>query len=163
MSNQPVLEAMAVGAHAAQPQARLARSAALALTLTVSVGLTACGMHWPWKHRAAPAPRPVHELTIEGDGTIAQYWDRNTLQLDLTAVAGEGSATLRAPHGWPVRLEFKVRPGSFGMLEVEAVQRTVFEVPAQGSAAVLKVAPGTYASDTPAIAIRWSAAAGSAH
>jgi hypothetical protein len=152
-----------MGARAARPQSRLARAAALALTLAVCSGLTACGLHWPWKHRTPPAPQPVHELTIEGDGTIAQYWDRNTLQVDLTAVAGEGSATLRAPHGWPVRLEFRVQPGSFGMLEVEAAQRTVFEVPSQGPPAVLLAAPGSYVPDTAAIAIRWSAAAGSAH
>jgi hypothetical protein len=140
-----------------------ARPAVLAATLALSLALSACGMHWPWRHRAAPAPQPVHELAIEGAGNIAQYWDRNTLQVDLTGVTGEGNATLRAPHGWPVRLEFKVQPGGFGMLEVEALQRTVFEVPAQGAVAVLRLAPGSYAPDTPAITIRWSAAAGSAH
>jgi hypothetical protein len=127
------------------------------------MSLAACGIHWPWRQRAPAVPQPVQELSIEGGAAIAQFWDRNTLLLDLTALSGEGQASLHAAHGWPVRLEFKVQPGSMLQLEVQAQQRTVFEVPAQGKPVVLKLAPGAYVRDTPQIAIRWSAAGGLEH
>jgi hypothetical protein len=134
------------------------------ILLTLCLSLAGCGWHWPWRHRAVPPPAPVHELDIQGTAAILQYWDRNTLLLDLTALRGEGTASLGAAHGWPVRLEFKVQPGSFGQLEVSGLERTLFQVPAQGTGpVVLKLAPGTYAADTRQIAIRWSAAADSAH
>ena len=130
--------------------------------------LSGCAMHrpnlhWPWKHHGPAAAQPVSELGVEGSDRIQQYWDRNTLQVDLTGVSGEGSAVLRARHGWPVRLEFKVQPGSFGQLEVTGRERTLFDVPASGKPALLPLAPGAYTADTTQIVIRWSAAADSAH
>jgi hypothetical protein len=137
------------------------------------LALAGCAWHWPWMHRAAPAPRPVHEISIEAPSgaqsqaaaMIAQYWDRNTLLLDLTALAGEGEVTL-APspvHGWPIRLEFRVQPGAIARLEVQASARVVFEVPAQGAPLVFKLAPDAYGPHSAHITVRWSAADGSAH
>jgi hypothetical protein len=144
------------------------RGAIIALCLVTS----ACGLHWPWRHRSQAAPVPVHELAIEApaaaDGTpaapIQQFWDRNTLLIDLTAQGGLGAATLHpaSGHGWPVRLEFRVQPGRFTQLEVQAQQRVVFEVPAQGAPLVLRLAPGAYTRETTQITLRWSAADGSA-
>jgi hypothetical protein len=134
-----------------------------AVTLALCMSLAACGIHWPWRHRAPAAPQPVQELSIEGDAAITQFWDRNTLLLDLTALSGEGQASLQAAHGWPVRIEFKVQPGSMLQLEVRGQQRTVFEVPAQGKPVLLKLALGSYVPDTPQIVIRWSAAGGLEH
>jgi hypothetical protein len=131
--------------------------------LTLCLSLSGCGLHWPWRHQGPAAPQPVHELSIDGTATILQFWDRNTLLLDLTALSGKGEASLQAVHGWPVRLEFKVQPGSIRQLEVQAAQRTVFEVPAAGKPLVLKLAPGVYVPDTPQLTIRWSAAGGLAH
>jgi hypothetical protein len=130
--------------------------------------VSACGIHWPWRHRPPAAPAPVQELSIEPAGAAApilQFWDRNTLLLDLTSQSGDGGATLHAPagRGWPVRIEFRVQPGRFAQLEVQGRQRVVFEVPAQGAPVVLKPGPGTYARDTAQITLRWSAAEGSAH
>jgi hypothetical protein len=130
------------------------------------LALSACAIHWPWKHRPKPAPQPVHYVTAVSDGgSISEYWDRNTLQLDLTGLSGEGSATLNQIKsvGWPIRLEFLVRPGSFGRLEVIGAQRVVYEVPAQGANLVLKLAPGVYPADTASITLRWSAADDSGH
>ena len=142
----------------------------LALIAVLSLSVSACAMHWPWKRRPLPSPQPVHEVTIVPDAagaptTIVQYWDRNTLQLDLTAASGEGGATLSAIKalGWPVRLEFRVQPGSIGRLEILGAQRVVFAVPAQGAPLLLKLAPGAYSADTPQITVRWSAADDSAH
>jgi hypothetical protein len=114
--------------------------------------LSACAIHWPWKHKPKPAPQPVHYVTVVPDAApISEYWDRNTLQFDLTALSGEGSATLSQIKsvGWPVRLEFLVRPGSFGQLEVVGAQRVVYEVPTQGAAnLIFKLASGVYPADT---------------
>ena len=97
--------------------------------------------------------------------SISQYWERNTLRFDLTALSGEGQATLSQIKsvGWPIRLEFLVRPGSFGQLEVVGAQRVVFEIPTQGQNTVLKLAPGVYSPDTESLTLRWSAADDSAH
>lgn len=139
----------------------------LVALIVLCAGLSGCAhrphLHWPWKHHDPAAARPVSELSVEGSNGILQYWDRNTLQVDLTGVSGEGSAVLRAPHGWPVRLEFKVQPGSFGRLEVTGGQRSLFDVPASGKPAVLPLAPGTYSADTTQVVIRWSAAGDSEH
>jgi hypothetical protein len=142
----------------------------LALITLLSLSVSACALHWPWKRRPVPPPQPVHQVTIVPDAAVAasavvQYWDRNTLQLDLTAASGEGGATVTPIKalGWPVRLEFRVQPGSIGRLEVLAAQRVVFAVPAQGAPLLLKLAPGAYNADTVQITVRWSAAGDSEH
>ncbi|MFI4869233.1 MAG: hypothetical protein ACHQDD_07775 [Steroidobacterales bacterium] len=141
-----------------------------ALIAMLSLSVSACAMHWPWTRRPPPPPQPVHQVTIAPDApasaaAIIQYWDRNTLLLDLSSVDGEGGAAITPIKalGWPVRLEFRVQPGSIGRLEVLAAQRVVFEVPSQGAPLLLKLAPGAYLADSAQITIRWSAAAGSAH
>lgn len=128
-------------------------------------GLAGCAMHWPWRHRTPPAPQPVQELSIQTPTPILQFWDRNTLLLDLTAVRGDGTVTLTpvARRGWPIRIEFRVQPGSFAQLEVKASERVVFELPVQGAPVVFKLAPDAYRTDTPQISLRWSAAGDSAH
>jgi hypothetical protein len=142
----------------------------VALVAALSLMLSACAMHWPWKRRLVPPPQPVHEVTIVTDAngsaaTILQYWDRNTLLLDLSAVGGEGGASITPIKalGWPIRLEFRVRPGSIGRLEVLGAQRVLFAVPAQGAPLLLKLAPSAYHADTEQITLRWSAADDSAH
>jgi hypothetical protein len=144
---------------------RLSLPGALLVT-ALCMSLSACAMHWPWKRPAKPPPPAVHYVTVVSDaGAISEYWDRNTLQFDLTALSGEGQATLSQIKsvGWPIRLEFLVRPGSFGQLEVRGTQRVLFEIPPQGQNLNLKLAPGTYAPDTESLTLRWSAAGDSAH
>lgn len=122
-------------------------------------------LHWPWHRHGAPGPQSVQELSIQMQGvagakSIAQYWDRNTLLLDMRAISGEGSAVVapRAGTAWPVRLEFRVRSGSFANLEVSGVQRVQFTVPAQGAVTLLKLDPGVYLANTAAITLHWSGA-----
>jgi len=142
----------------------------IALIAALSLALSACAMHWPWKRRPVPPPQPVQQVSIVSDAagpatTILQYWDRNTLLLDLSGAAGEGGANITPIKalGWPIRLEFRVRPSSIGRLEVVGAQRVVFAVPAQGAPLLLKLAPSAYRADTPQITLRWSAAEDSAH
>jgi hypothetical protein len=139
----------------------------LLVTLCVTLAACATSWHWPWHHKPKPPPQPIHDVTVQSDNaaSIFQYWDRNTLQFDLTALSGEGTATVTPVKsvGWPVRIEFLVRPGSVGRLEVTAAQRVVFEVPPQGKNVVMKLAPGAYTPQTQSIILRWSAAGDSGH
>jgi hypothetical protein len=167
----------------------------IALIAALSLSLAACAMHWPWRRAPVPPPQPVHQVIISSDmpeaaadapeaadtpdaadapeaadasaaaAGIVQYWDRNTLLIDLTAVGGEGGATMTPIKalGWPVRLEFRVRPGSMARLEVVGAQRVVYAVAAQGEPLLLKLAPSAYHPDTAQITLRWSAADDSAH
>src|SRR6202167_857738 len=93
----------------------------VALVTALSLMLSACAMHWPWKRRPVPPPQPVQQVSIVADAsgpaaTILQYWDRNTLLLDLSGVGGQGGASITPIKalGWPIRLEFRVRPGTLG-------------------------------------------------
>ncbi len=117
-------------------------------------------LHWPWQRRAAAQPQAVQEIAITSQTPIQQFWDRSTLLLDMTGVSGDGSATLAPAAGsaWPVRLEFRVRPGGMALLTVSGAQRLTFTVPAQGSSVVLKLDPGVYQFDTDQVTLRWSAA-----
>jgi hypothetical protein len=144
--------------------------ARVACALLLCATLSACALHWPhwpWKHGPKPAPVPVHAVSIANpwDASIAQYWDRNALKLDLTGLSGEGKAIVTpvASNGWPIRLEFSVRPGSFTRLEVLGAQRLVYDVPERGHIAVFKLDPSAIAPSTPSITLRWSVAADSEH
>ncbi len=124
--------------------------------------------HWPWHHKAPPAAAPVHELDIsagaaasgasDAAGAFPQYWKRNTLVVDLTAASGSGGITLKPAAGsaWPVRLAFRVTPGSIGLLSVRADQRLVIPItPAAGKPIELELAPRTYTSKTPQMQVSW--------
>jgi hypothetical protein len=140
----------------------------VAVLMGAAALVTACGhfpaMRWPWGHKAQSAPTAVNEL-VETDpsGNVAsypQYWKRNTLLLDLHAVAAEGSLVLtpRAGTVWPVRLAFRVTPGSIGVLEVRGEQRMILPVAQEGRTPVdLELVPGVYGATTAQITVRWSA------
>jgi hypothetical protein len=147
----------------AMPGARVVRAAGF---LTVVLSLAGCShlpsMHWPWHHKTAPPPPQVHELDETGDGgataSYPQYWMRNTLIVDLQGASGSGNVVLKPREGtaWPVRIAFKVMPGSIGELEVRAAQRTVLPVTAQGAKPiVLELSPGIYVSKSPQISVSW--------
>lgn len=145
---------------------RRAGNALMASLMVASLALLGGCSHlqalWPW-HKAPPAPEPiVHELVVEaGEGkaapTIEQTWDRNALRVVLVGVSGDGEFRLRPArgHDWPIRLEFAVRPGSIGHLEVRGEQRVIMSVPATGSVAILQVPQGTYAPATGELTLRY--------
>ncbi len=86
-------------------------------------------LHWLGHKGAAAPPAAVHELDIAGAApdTYPQYWQRNTLLVDLSAANGSGSVILQPVdgNGWPVRLALRVTPGAIGALEVRGAQRRV--------------------------------------
>jgi hypothetical protein len=137
--------------------------AALAAVLSGCTHLHAVRL-WPFHHGASPPPEAVSELVAETPAgssvAVSQYWDRNTLLVDLSTAAGDGGLRLRPAAGatWPVRIEFRVQPGSIARLEVEGAQRVTYAVPASGSPVVLKLDPGVYTARTAALDLAWHAA-----
>jgi hypothetical protein len=125
--------------------------------------LTGCShLHWPWHRKPPPPPPEVHELDESTDGggsaSFPQYWMRNTLVVDLQGASGSGGVTLkpREHTTWPVRIAFKVMPGSIAELEVRANQRLVLPVtPAGTKPIVLELSPRIYTMKTPQIAVSW--------
>ena len=123
-------------------------------------------VHMPWHHAPAAPEPPVNELVVESMGgaaapALTQSWDRNTLRVALDRLSGEGDLTLRPVqgHGWPIRMEFAVQPGSFQRLELHGDQRVILTVPATGGVAVLSVPQGLYASTTTELKLHYGNAA----
>jgi hypothetical protein len=144
---------------------RAARAfAALALGACL-VTLTACA-NMPWSNKTPQAPRAVNELIeFAADGVTTnvfpQYWKRNTLVVDLlTAASSGGQVTLKPRDGgkWPVRIAFRVMPGTVGLLEVQADQRLLMPVAREGTQPVdLELVAGVYTAKTPQITVKWEA------
>jgi hypothetical protein len=130
--------------------------------------LTACSsykvkMGWPPIYKTpAPVSEAVNELNLlNADGTPAnfpQYWKRNTLLIDLSAIGAAGNFAARLPEGttWPVRVGVRVRPGSVGQIEILGEERNVLPVAAEGTVPLdLEFAPSVYTPKTAAIYISW--------
>jgi hypothetical protein len=141
---------------------RAIRASAVAASAVCVLSLTACGMFGGGKR--APAAQAVNELQeLASDGTptqaFPQYWKRNTLVIDLQSAApGGGTLTLKPREGtkWPVRLAFRVMPGTMGLLEVQADQRLLMPVAREGSKAVdLELVPGVYSPTTQQLTVKW--------
>ena len=120
----------------------------------------------PWHRKPPPAPQPVNELTItSGEGgaqaSVAQYWKRNTLVVDLQGLSGTGSLVMKPREGttWPVRVAFRVMPGQFGILTVRGEQRMLIPITAQGNKPVdLELSPYVYTTKTPQLEVKWEPA-----
>jgi hypothetical protein len=139
-----------------------------------SLSLTACSsysmqMGWPpIQRKARPAPEPVNELNlVNTDGSPAnfpQYWKRNTLVIDLSAIGGGGmgangnfAARLPEETTWPVRVAVRVRPGSVGQIEILGEERNILPVTSEGTQPIdIEFAPSVYTPRTAAIYISWS-------
>lgn len=141
------------------------RSSALWLTFPVLLVLAGCSHMsgwWPWHHKTPPAPESVSVLvpTAVGDAApipVSEFWDGNALRVELGALSGSGSLQFtRAPRqAWPVRVEFRVLPGSARQLEISAAQRVVFAIPAAGKMITFTLPPGTYTSTSKTMTVSW--------
>ena len=134
----------------------------VALTLSLSGCSHLRSIHWPWHRSPAPPPPEVHELdeadAAGASASFPQYWLRNTLVVNLQGASGSGTVVLkpRAGTAWPVRIAFKVTPGSIGELEVRGAQRTVLPITAAGAQPVLlELSPGIFVSKTPQMTVSW--------
>jgi len=142
--------------------------AGFALVAAVGVLTAGCshfsGLHWPWTHKAPPAPTPVNELILTTESGAAasypQYWKRNTLLIDLHDASQEGSIVVKPRAGGqlPVRIAFRVTPGSIGILEVRGEERVVMPVVARAGPPIdLELVPGVYIATTVQLRVHWSA------
>ncbi len=132
------------------------------------MGLAGCASlsaHLPWGHRAPPAPEVSTALTVAApDGTglsWPQFWQRNDVVLDMSAVAGTGSAVVMPRGGlaWPVRVALRVSRGAVGEVEVRGAQRWVVPIAATGGGAVdIELPPGVFVAATKEITVHWDAA-----
>jgi len=100
------------------------------------------------------------ELAEDGTPTNAfpQYWARNTLVIDMQSAASAGKFILkpRRGHDWPMRLAFRARPGTLGLIEVRAAQRMLIPVTREGTAAVdIELVPGVYTVKTEQMTVQW--------
>jgi hypothetical protein len=118
---------------------------------------------WPFG-RAKAAPEPVQELQVvvpEGSvPALLQFWERNTLVIDMQAVGASGQATLTRTAGnrWPARVAFRMLPNRFEVIDVRGAQRVVLPVTAAGTAAVtVELPPGVYDESTAALSVSWGA------
>jgi hypothetical protein len=138
------------------------------LVLAGCLSLAACQSlsmpkFWPFYKKPKPPPEVVNEVTlVMPDGSPAnfpQYWQRNTLIIDLTSVSGQGSVAARLPEerAWPVRLALRVRPGSVGQLDVRGEERNVLPIATEGLRPIdIELSPSLYAPTTAAIYIAWA-------
>ncbi len=143
------------------------RTVALAVVAASCLALVGCGSMkklWPFGKRAKPGPEAVNELAlVNADGSPAsypQYWQRNTLVIDLTGIGGAGSFAARLPDEttWPVRMALRVRPGSVQQLEILGEERNILPVSESGARNIdIEVAPSVYTPRTAAIYISWGA------
>jgi hypothetical protein len=142
------------------------RTSVLALLL---ISLAGCGLmptswHFPWTQKPeAPSGRADELVVTMGDSTnvasYPQFWQRNTLVLDLREIAGSGSAVVQPRTGatWPMRMAIRVRPGQVATVEVSGDERMVFPVTNEGMRTVdLQLSPGMYSPDTHQLVVRWS-------
>lgn len=135
------------------------RTAAAAV---LAVSLAACS-HLPWRAKPVPAQKNANEIVeMAEDGTktyaFPQYWERNTLVIDMQAAASAGKLILKPLEGrkWPMRLAFRVRPGTFGILEVRADQRMLIPVAREGTKPVdIALTPGVYTPQTEQMTVQW--------
>jgi len=126
------------------------RGAYLLLALALTGPVTGCATvksYWPWKAAPAAAPEPVRELAVNVPADAAmpvvlQFWERNTLVIDLQQVppAGQFTLTREGDRAWPVRIAFRMSPARFETLQVRGAQRVVLPLAAVTAATALLAA-----------------------
>ena len=146
-------------------------TAAVAVSLLAAAVLSLAGCaslaaHNPWRHKVSPPPEVSTALRVATpDGTALawpQVWQRNDVVLDMSGIAGSGTAVVmpRAGLAWPVRVAIRVTPGAIGEIEVRGAQRLVVPIPAGSTGSVdIELPPGVYVAATRQITLNWGAAA----
>ena len=123
--------------------------------------------YWPW-HKAPPAaPQPVRELNVNVPADMAmpvvlQFWERNTLVLDMQQVppTGQFILTRDGDKAWPVRIAFRMSPSRFETLQVRGAQRIVLPLSTAGDGVVQAELPASaYDKDTKSLQVSWGARA----
>jgi hypothetical protein len=132
----------------------------VAIVVLVLMAAACSHLHAPWYRSPPPAAAPVHELDIAGAApdTYRQSWKRNTLLIDLSAVSGAGSITLKPLTGttWPARIALRVIPGSIDLLRIRGAQRLSLPVgPGAAQPVDLEIDPALYPPSTAELIVSW--------
>jgi hypothetical protein len=141
---------------------RVSGSWLLAGVLLLS-GCATVKTHWPFGRDVAPAPQPVTELELQGAAAsgapVLQFWERNTLVLDLQNAPGSGQVVLvrRAGASWPARLAVRMAPQRFEVLEARGAQRVVLPVASSSAAITAELPPGLVDPSVQTLTLRWGA------
>lgn len=142
---------------------RVSAGCLLAGVLLLS-GCASIKSHWPFGKGAAVAAQPVNELELQVPSggaapAVLQYWERNTLVVDLQSVAGSGEVVLARKTGnnWPARIALRMAPQRYETVEVRGAQRLVLPVAAGAEATTAELPPGIYEPGTAALTLRWGA------
>jgi hypothetical protein len=148
-----------------KPMYRNCRGAFLLLALSLGTvsGCATAKSWWPWQPAAPAAPQPVRELNVNAPADMAmpvvlQYWERNTLVLDLQQVPPAGQITLTrdGEKPWPVRIAFRMSPSRFETLQVRGAQRVVLPLSTgDGGIVQAELPPSAYDKDTTALQVSW--------
>ena len=142
--------------------------APLSAAIILLGALSACASiqsRWPFAAKPVEAPRPVHELAVQVPTgaalpVVLQYWERNTLVIDLQNVPDSGAMSV-APetgHAWPARMAFRMPPARFQQLDVRGDQRVQLAVAAGAEATTAELPAGVYAARTARLDLRWGSA-----
>ena len=133
------------------------------VAVTGVMSIAGCAsLHLPWHHRPPAPPELSTALVISAPGdALPQFWKRNDVVVDLSGVSGQGTAVIQPTpgHAWPVRLALRVRPGSFGVLEVRGEQRWVVPVSTGGAPVDLELPAGLYSRSTEKLTLNWGPSA----
>jgi hypothetical protein len=134
----------------------------LAVAILGLAGCASLSARLPWRHKAPPPVEVSTALTVAApDGAALpwpQFWKRNDVVLDMSGVAGTGSAVVQPRSGltWPVRVVLRLAPGAVGAIDVRGAQRLVVPVPAGGAATVdVELPPGIYRAATRQLRVSW--------
>ena len=131
------------------------------MVLLLSLSLSGCAGHriWPFGKKAPLVPETAAVFVVGGGGpSVAQFWQRNAVVMDLQGLTGSGTVVAQLAEGyrWPSRVVLRVRPGSVGELEVVGAQRLILPVAVDGTAPIdLELPPSVYRRDTPGLTISW--------
>jgi hypothetical protein len=137
----------------------------LSLVVASALALPGCGTvrHvWPFGRATVIAPQPVQELEVlapsgQAAAPVLQFWERNTLVIDLQGVPPTGQFQLLRKAGgeWPVRLALRMLPGRFEAIELRGAQRVLMPV-AQGTQAItIEVPAAVYATAAEQLTVTW--------
>lgn len=127
-------------------------------------GCASVKSYWPFGRDRAPGPQAVMELELSPAavgqaGELLQYWERNTLVVDLQNAPASGQVVLarRSDRSWPARIALRMSAQRFEVAEVRGAQRVVLPVASGASAVTAELPPGVYDSSTPSLTLRWGA------
>ena len=128
-----------------------------------AAGCSTVKSYWPWQKAPPAAPQPVRELNVNVPADMAmpvvlQFWERNTLVLDLQQVPPTGQVMLTrdGDKAWPARIAFRMSPSRFETLQVRGAQRIVLPLSTAGDGVVQAELPASaYDKDTMSLQVSW--------